>query len=40
MEDKSQIKNKMVYNIDRFSIKCQKLFRNCFGFALLRFLIG
>ena len=26
--------------LERFSIKCRKQLRNCFGFALLRFVIG
>ena len=26
--------------IERFSIECRKLFRNCFAFALLWFVIG
>ena len=27
-------------NMEGFSIECRKSFRNCFGLALLRFVIG
>ena len=30
----------VVILIERFSIECRKQLRNCFGFALLRFVIG